>query len=427
MRFVITASALIFALSFSGCAALLIEQEWLDSGFSAEDYDRTRTWVELKVAPKEAKAWEEAGFVPSYKDSQTERIKRHKNMPNNLIFDHGPNVWRQNGFSQKELGEALESGIPSSRFSAFKPSAIKELKRMRIPPKEWRYYLASSNSQTKNYDLNAVKSLRSAGLSGEQINEWRTAKRQNEGGWTQEEAIAWIKAGVKTPSEAVEAERGGYSPKVWSALKASGVSEADWSYCISNGLSPQAAKAWADAGVKCTRSTPKAYINAKLSPSQVKPWARSGFDATSAIAFIKRGFKADEAKSWLKTFSVDIITISEIAAWKQASFTPSEAKKWRDLTKTPSVAKGYKNAGLTNNRITQLLINNNVAPSAAKGEYRKIYGACGLDFASDRVFLTQAPSSWGDAKTYESIGKCVIPAGFSLFRVLGNNGFLYRI
>ncbi|MDR2152119.1 MAG: hypothetical protein LBO72_04805, partial [Helicobacteraceae bacterium] len=39
----------------------------------------------------------------------------------------------------------------------------------------------------------------------------------------------------------------------------------------------------------------------------------------------------------------------------------------------------------------------------------------------------QAPSSWGDAKTYESIGKCVIPAGFSLFRVLGNNGFLYRI
>ena len=427
MRFIKVLAALAFTCLLCGCATLLIEREWLDEGFSADDYERTRSWAALEVAPKSARAWEEAGFAPSYKDSQTERTKPHRNMPNNMIFGYAPNVWTQNGFTPNELSEALKSRIPSSRIGAFKPSAVKELKKMRLTPKEWRYYLDSSSSETKNYDLNAVKRLKELGLSGESIDAWRTAKRENGGGFTQEEAIAWVSAGVKDPNEAIGAEQRGYSPKVWAAIKTSGVAEEDWNYCIGKGLSVADAKAWADAGVKCTRRTPKAYIDAKLSPSQVKPWAIAGFDSGSAIAFIKRGIGINEARSWLSAFNKDYISVAEIAEWKKASFSPSEAKKWRELTRSASVAKGYKNAGLTNNRIVRLLIANAVAPSAAASEYRKIYNACGLEFVSDNVFLTRAPESWGDINPYNALGKCIIPSGFSFNKTLQNGEAVYRI
>ncbi|MDR1451664.1 MAG: hypothetical protein LBI57_04945 [Helicobacteraceae bacterium] len=420
-------SVLVLSFFVCGCAALLIDREWLDAGFTAEDYDRVKAWGELEVKPAEAKAWEDAGFAPSYTDGDTMRFRPPKNMPDNKVFGLHPNVWRQSGFRQNELSEARSGGIPSSRVGAMKPAFAKELKNLGIAPKEWRYYLDSSDSSAKNYDLNAIKQLRKLGFSGERIDEWRSRKRKSESGFTQEEAIGWIKVGVKKPDEAVEAEEGGYSPAVWSAIKSSGISQEDWSYCIDKGLSVKEAKAWSEIGVKCTRNTPRSYIDAKLSPSQVKPWTAAGFGDAGAIAFIRNGFSVSEAARWLRAFNADVISVGEIATWRKASFSADDAKKWRSTTRSASVAAGYRKAGLSPDRIVNFLIANGVSPSVAAAEYRKIHSACGSNFTSDRAFFTRMPQSLEATREDDPTGKCVIPSGLSRTRSVEKGLALYRI
>jgi hypothetical protein len=404
-----------------------MDQSWLEAGFTSADYDRIKVWGALGVTPQDAFAWEKAGFVPSYKDSKTERVKSSQNMQEDKIYGLEPNAWTQSGVTQEELGEALKSGIPASRAAAVKPATVKRLRDFGAPPNEWRYYLNSSSPNAKNYDFAAIKRLNAMGLSGEKINEWRREKRQTQNGFSQEEAILWREAGIKESSEAAEAEKSGYSPKIYGAIKTTGVSQEDWSYCINNGLAVKAAKAWEDVGVQCSRTTPKSYVDAKLTPAQVKPWVAAGFGSASTIAFIKNGFGAEEARSWLRAFQNDVLSVSEITEWRKAAFSPAEAQKWRALTRNVNVARGYKNANLSPNRIARFLIDNGVPPSAAASEYRRINSACGDSFALDYAFLTRAGASQGDISRFEATGKCVIPSGFNRVRTVEKGVALYRI
>ncbi|MDR1911384.1 MAG: hypothetical protein LBQ52_03430 [Helicobacteraceae bacterium] len=407
---------LVSAFLFLGCAAMLIDRTWLDAGFTAEDYDRTKSWAALEVTPENAFAWEKAGFTPSYVDSGSDRTKLAKNMPDNKIFGYAPNVWTQNGFSQNEMGRALRSVIPSSRVRSISPKVFKGLRSIGVPPEEWRYCLDPDDGE--KYDFSSIKTLVELKLSCARIDEWRNA------GFTQAEAILWAKAGITDSQEAIGAKKDGYSPSVYAAIKAAGVPEEDWNYCINRGLAVKEAKAWFDVGVRCTRTTPKVFIDAKLTPAKVKPWVAARFDDKSIVAFIKRGFSLDEARSWIRTFNADFLSVNEMATWKGASFSPAEAHKWRALTKNAQTAKGYRNAGLQPDRIARFLLDNGVSSSAALGEYRKIKGACGSNFASDYAFLTR---SNGDLSRYDPQGKCIIPSGFSREKTVKGGVALYRI
>ncbi|MDR2904362.1 MAG: hypothetical protein LBU73_00150 [Helicobacteraceae bacterium] len=416
--------AIFVAVFSAGCAQLLLEEDWEKAGYTSDEYALIEAWKALEISPKRAKVWEKAGFYPTYKESGKTYAPK-KMTSAGKVFGFALADWDNSEITPKELAIAIESAPPQNRRHSVTPSKLAALKTLKIAPAEWKYLLDSRAIYEQNYDLSEIYELLKAGIKPQEIDKFRTARREEKRhGFTAKEALSFVQSGVKTAEGAIEAENGGRALNDRFADKTEKArAEEDWTYCAKRGLSQKEIEAWAAAGAKCNRSSPWEFIFAKMRPNQAEEWTKFRFDGKAANAFSRNGFSPSEAATWRDKFGGEI---TEIATWRRNGFDPASAREWRQMTSDPAFAKGYQAQGLPRDFVTRLLMDNRVTPVAAAEARRKITTQCGA-LNSDRAFYTREKSAAAVPDPQEAIGKCYILDAFSRQRGIGGGLSLYRI
>ncbi|GHS89087.1 hypothetical protein FACS189487_08650 [Campylobacterota bacterium] len=415
------------ALLFAGCAGLFLDPEWRDAGFEPEEYARAQAWSDMGVTPKNAIAWEKAGFTPSYSDTSGDH--EAQKMVNDRIFGVQPKEWDKSKITPRELSDLLRIGVPRNRDDAVSPASLERLKSIGAKTSEWRYLLDSSVIYEKNYDIETIKSLAKLGVPYSEINRFRIIKREKSSGFSGKEALSFVKAGVLTADEAAKSEVGRRTLEQYLSEKAGQRSggSSDWSYCLMRKMSESDVAAWSKAGAKCTKSEPWDFIDAQITPVEGAKWLNMGFDGAEAAIYTRNGIGVSEAARYRAAFRSEAIMDSEIVAWRKAGFAPQSAVEWRKITRNITLARGYKNQNLPYDSITKLLIDNGVEASAGARARSRIVSQCaGLNFSS-RAFITRSEDSSRLANPDDAIGKCFVLSGFERTRGLAKSVSLYRL